>query len=248
MRITTNTDMAETGRRGGGGRDEVRVRGRHRARRRARGGAISDDHAGGDARPRRGVLLRAGGARPARGARRRELRSDRSRPAFDDVRLGHDHAQARMAPRRARRAAAARARIPRRLRHRRERRGARRAPLGCGTGRELRGLRDRRQRHRRRRADERPAGARARPPGDGASAIASRSARAIRSRACVRITATAGRGWPRGPRSRRAGVRHRTRCPTRTRPGSSKRTTSRWASPTWFSCSRPNASCSAAAS
>ena len=119
---------------------------------------------------------------------------------------------------------------------------------GAAQGVSSAGLRDRRQRHRRRRRDERPAGARARPPGDGASAIASRSALAIRSRACVRITATAGRGWPRGPRSRRAGVRHRTRCPTAIRPGSSKRTTSRSASPTWFSCSRPSASCSAAAS
>src|SRR5439155_804416 len=93
---------------------------------------IHPDDAGRDARPRGRLLPHP---RRARGRHRhRVLRSDRPRRALADLRLGHDHAEARLGPRERGR------RVPcalraRRLRHRCQRRRAGRASLGRGARR-----------------------------------------------------------------------------------------------------------------
>ncbi len=93
-----------------------------------------------------------------------------------------------------------------------------------------------------------PAGARARPSGDGPSATAARPrARSVPRRVSASRRLLGGSGLGAGARGT-LGAGSGDRCPTRIRPGISRRTTWRSAWPTWSSCSRPSGSCSAVAS
>ena len=198
-------------RRDRGRRLEVGVRGRHRARRPARGGDDSDDDSRGDDRPGR-RLLRARG--PGRGDRDRLVRPPRPEAVVADLGPHHDDAEAGLGAhrRRARRSAGgSRCRSPSTPTSTRPRSASTAGAPPRGSTRS---------------ATSRSA------PGSAAAGWSAEScctascipssgtcasrttATPTRSRASARTTATAGKGSRRAVRSRRAGAGRPPSSPT----------------------------------
>ena len=136
------------------------LRRRQRARRCPGLRHLPDHPARGDDRPRGRVLRRH---RHAGRRGDRLVRADRRPARLAYLGKDHDDAKARLGRHRCRRRAERGARPPARLRHRRQRGRARRAPLGRGRRSRDLLLHHGRHGHRRRRNGERPADARAAP-------------------------------------------------------------------------------------